>query len=166
MASIAAMPSARSRRTLAETALTLEVALLLAMPAVAGAQEPGVIRDPDSPAGKEYALPFDAARRAGVGPGASEREGVAPPFGIGIRPPGSDSGEDSAEDGDGSPGGSAGGPEANGRDTPRRTLPPAATVDGGGTSSVTMAILAAVLLGGGLLGAGLRIASRRRVDPT
>ena len=54
----------------------------LALPAPARAQEEGVFVDPDSPAGKEYAIPFEAARR-GVAP---ERDGrTSPPlFGEGV----------------------------------------------------------------------------------
>lgn len=79
--------------------LLLTGALLLAWssaPSVS-AQEPGVNFDPDSPAGKEYALPIDAARddasggdrdRSGSSPRASPRTpgSPAPLFGAGISP--------------------------------------------------------------------------------
>lgn len=64
--------------------------------APAAAQEPGVVYDPDSPAGKEYALPLDAARNAAapVGrpggdtrqPASPEQPARAPLFGEGITP--------------------------------------------------------------------------------
>src|SRR3954453_13759387 len=50
-----------------------------------GAQEPGVSLDPESPAGKEYAIPLDFHRAAAVGRDAVE--GVPQPlFGVGIAP--------------------------------------------------------------------------------
>lgn len=158
------MRMGRSARTLAVTAVVMEVALT----APASAQEPGVIRDPDSPAGKEYALPFDAARRAGAGPDAPKEQGVAPLFGIGIRPPGSGprggsgAGDSNARRGDGAAGSGRGAGGRDERAEQRPNLPSAGELDGGDTSSVTLTILAAVLLGGGLLGVALRAGSRPR----
>lgn len=49
------------------------------------AQGDGVVVDPESPAGKEYALPLEAARRDGAGRGtASTGSASAPLFGAGI----------------------------------------------------------------------------------
>jgi hypothetical protein len=49
----------------------------------AAAQEPGVVLDPASPAGKEYAFPLDVQRAAAVGRDAVQ--GVPQPlFGVGI----------------------------------------------------------------------------------
>jgi hypothetical protein len=49
----------------------------------AAAQEPGVVLDPASPAGKEYAFPLDVQRAAAVGKDAVQ--GVPQPrFGVGI----------------------------------------------------------------------------------
>ncbi len=64
-------------------------ALILAFIAPgAVAQEDGVFVDPDSPAGKEYVLPIDQARRDATGAGA--RSPVTgrptPAFGEGVRP--------------------------------------------------------------------------------
>ena len=60
--------------------VTVFVCLILAAPAVA--QEDGVFVDPDSPAGKEYAIPLEEARRHGAGGGAP---GTGQPlFGAGI----------------------------------------------------------------------------------
>jgi hypothetical protein len=54
---------------------------------VAAAQEEGVFFDPDTPAGKEYAIPLDEARRdAGGGrrAGPANEGGDQPLFGVGI----------------------------------------------------------------------------------
>jgi hypothetical protein len=88
----------------------------LALPAAAQAQGRGVFVDPESPAGKEYAIPLEEARRHGA-PGADPRPGsgdAGPPlFGYGIQraPGGSAAGGGSA--GDGSAGSRRGG-EADG----------------------------------------------------
>ena len=60
-------------------------ALLWLAPPVA-AQEEGVYVDPGSPTGKEYAIPFDSARRQAdpSGGGAGVAPGAAPLFGVGI----------------------------------------------------------------------------------
>ncbi|MGI8428064.1 MAG: hypothetical protein ACR2OB_01880 [Solirubrobacteraceae bacterium] len=51
----------------------------------AGALEPGVFFDPNSPAGKQYAFPLDVLRGAAVG--RSAPQGVTQPlFGVGIAP--------------------------------------------------------------------------------
>lgn len=151
---------------MAKPARGLEVALTLALllPGAANAQpEPGVIRDPDSPAGKEYALPLDAGRRLGAGNDAPEREGTAPLFGIGIGPPGAGDPSGGVADPRGDRSADSGGRDASGTARDDVLAPAAGDIDGGGTSGVTLAILAAVLLGGGLLGAVLRIAGRSRV---
>src|SRR3954453_14526123 len=49
------------------------------------AQEPGVTLDPDSPAGKEYAIPLDFHRAAAAGRDAVEG-GAQPLFGVAIKP--------------------------------------------------------------------------------
>ena len=63
-------------------------ALAAAGPAVARAQDPGVTVDPNSPSGKEYALPLDSARRAAepaTGHATTPKTGsTAPLFGAGI----------------------------------------------------------------------------------
>jgi hypothetical protein len=63
--------------------------LVLAAPASAAAPEPGVT--PDSPAGKEYALPLNSARNptGGAGSGGITPNGIVQagtPFGVGIGP--------------------------------------------------------------------------------
>src|SRR3954451_16468553 len=70
------------RAARAIVALVAFVWTLATVGAVA-AQEPGVHVDPDSPAGKEYAIPLDFHRAAAVGRDAVE--GAAQPlFGVGI----------------------------------------------------------------------------------
>jgi hypothetical protein len=57
----------------------------LAGPAVASAQD-GVTIDPGSPAGKEYAIPLEAARRgAAAEPPGGATGGAPPAFGVGVR---------------------------------------------------------------------------------
>jgi hypothetical protein len=64
----------------------------LALPAAASAQiDPGVIYDPGSPAGKEYAIPFVEGRSDAAGT-TNQREGASIPFGVGIKPPGGNGG--------------------------------------------------------------------------
>jgi hypothetical protein len=87
--------------------LGLAVAAGLTLPAAATAQDDGVTVDPDSPAGKEYAIPFDRARDE-AGGGASRDSGD------GSR----DSGDGSRDSGDGSrsPGAATGGGDGRGGD--------------------------------------------------
>lgn len=134
----------------------MAVAAGLALALLAGergvAAEPGVIRDPDSPAGKEYALPLDAARRLGEGSEAAGREGVAKPFGIGITPRGSrrgGGGSDEQERGSGRPGEESGGGGV-------AEVAGGALDDAGGTTGTTLSIVLAVLFPGLLLGLLLR----------
>jgi hypothetical protein len=89
------------------TVLALFIAALAIPPAAFGQR--GVFVDPDSPAGKEYAIPLEEARRqaaGGDGEGGNRRGGQ-PLFGEGIQPADGSSGDGSAGDGggsDGSPG--------------------------------------------------------------
>jgi len=72
------------RKVAAVALLTLA---LIAPTAVA--QEDGVTVDPDSPAGKEYALPIDQARRDAANGGGNASPGLprpTPAFGVGVRP--------------------------------------------------------------------------------
>lgn len=68
------------------------IAVLLGATAPAFAQEEGIILDPDTPAGKEYAIPVDQARREAVGEsggarvsGGGTRASAGALFGQGIR---------------------------------------------------------------------------------
>jgi hypothetical protein len=63
------------------------LALSLLAPGAARAIEPGVIYEPGSPAGKEYAIPLEEARRDAGSPGGGRDPSFAP-FGVGIEPPG------------------------------------------------------------------------------
>lgn len=147
-----------------KTALT---ALLLAatVASPAAAQDDGVFVDPvdpDSPAGKEYALPLDRAREeAAPGAGTSEDGGRGsgqPLFGVGID---RSRGAPADQDG-GSPGTEV---EATGtQGTSRQALAPNAyrpaaieSAANEGSAALTSAGIAAAVLGVGLLaGFGLR----------
>lgn len=69
---------------------TTAAALALTAPLAHGQVEDGVTVDPGSPAGKEYALPIDQARRdtadGGKGGVASRAGQPTPAFGEGVRP--------------------------------------------------------------------------------
>ena len=64
----------------------------LAAPGAAVAQiDPGVNYDPGSPAGKEYAIPLVEGRSDAAGT-TNQRSGANVPFGVGIKPRGSNRG--------------------------------------------------------------------------
>lgn len=65
--------------------ITLALALSLAAPTSA-LGEPGVTVDPRSPAGQEYAVPFEAARQLGAGQGSTPATG--PTTGAAVAPSG------------------------------------------------------------------------------
>jgi hypothetical protein len=158
----------------------LAVALLImavAPPSFALAQE-GVFVDPDSPAGKEYAIPLEQARREATG-GASGREGSPggasgqPLFGVGIErsrgAPGAQAGGSAGTGaGDGSNGDEEGdvrGQRQSGGGSPSaRDLAPnarsSAAIEAAaseGSDALLTAGIAAAVLGAGLLaGFGLR----------
>jgi hypothetical protein len=95
---------------------TALAALLLAATGTppAGAQESGVFVDPDSPAGKEYAIPLEEARRQAAGGSRANPGSGQPLFGEGIeRADGSASASDGA--GSGTRNRSAVGADAAGR---------------------------------------------------
>lgn len=129
-----------------------------AAPAVWG-QDEGVVVDPDSPAGKEYAIPLDQARRdssggtsaRGDGGGSASAPGGQPLFGSGISPRGGRA--EQARD------------QASTADTQGRRSAPATTstvlataAEKGGDSSrlVLGAVVVGILLLGAILGLGLR----------
>jgi hypothetical protein len=151
--------------------VTVFVCLILAAPAVA--QEDGVFVDPDSPAGKEYAIPLEEARRHGAGGGAP---GTGQPlFGAGIEqatPPvesgnapggaggsassgagGSRSGKARAN-GDNGTGGSSESSEGN--QAVQRSAAINAAASGSSDGLITAAIVALVLAAGLLAGVALR----------
>lgn len=151
--------------------------------------EPGVIVDPQSPAGVEYAIPLDQGRHHGGGPG-HHGSGAASQelFGAGIKPSGG-SGSGSGSSGSGSapqalatggPGsaggggsggasGSGSGRSGSGAGSARRSgaapeVPSVAPVRAAAdySSSGSVAVLIAAILAGGLgFGVLLRLRARR-----
>ena len=145
---------------------TVFACLILAAPAVA--QEDGVFVDPDSPAGKEYAIPLEEARRHGAGGGAP---GTGQPlFGAGIERATSaveDGGARGGAGGSASGGGSgkargnseSGNGASEGSATNQAVQRSAAIKAAAGGSSdglITAAIVALVLAAGLLAGVALR----------
>ena len=148
--------------------------LLLASPVAA--QEYGVHVDPNSPAGKEYAIPIDQARRqaegTSSGDGSRGSSDSAPLFGVGIsRRAGGNTG--SAKSAAGAARSSRGGTQGARRSGRSRSpgksqasrLTSAASTDAGGSATAqTAALVAAVLLAGGLIGLVLHRLTRGRPD--
>src|SRR4051812_19082119 len=84
----------------------------------AAAQTPGLHVDPDSPGGKEYAIPLDQARGQGATGTPQDSTGSTPAklFGEGIEPAGSDAGGGShSGNGRSGPAKSTGGSSDSGR---------------------------------------------------
>lgn len=136
------------------------VALLAPSASEAIAQDDGVRVDPDSPAGKEYALPLDSARRDAAGTPSAGARDEAPLFGAGISKQESQRGSRRARR---ASGGDGGGGEGSGASTDRDTgasRPPAAvteTASGGPPAGLLTALIAlGVLAAGGLIGLLLR----------
>jgi hypothetical protein len=150
----------------------------LALPAAAQAQQPGVFVDPDSPAGTEYRIPLEDARRHGA-PDAGPRPGggqADPPlFGQGITPApgGSEAGGGSdgsagsaAPNGSGEPrdhrgarkaaDGAVLGAQETARERRRDSMAIEAAARGGSDALLTAGIAGAVLAVGLLVGFGLR----------
>jgi hypothetical protein len=148
----------------------------LALPAAAQAQGRGVFVDPDSPAGKEYAIPLEEARRHGA-PGAEPGPGGGGPplFGQGIEraPSASAAGGGSAGSagggegsGDGGRGGDRGagkaadgevlGAQETARERRAGSMAVEAAARGGSDALLTAGIAGAVLAAGLLVGFGLR----------
>jgi hypothetical protein len=145
------------------------LATVAGTPGLALAQGEGVHVDPNSPAGKEYALPLEEARRNAAPSGqgsAGATDSGNPLFGAGITRDGSDRGEDLAagaggggngESGDGAAGGSVPG----GREAARAAIP--AVQQGGDVSSglLTGLIALGVLICGGAIGLVVRSVRRQ-----
>ena len=147
----------------------------LALPPTAQAQGPGVFVDPESPAGTEYAIPLEEARRHGA-PDAEPRPrggDAAPPlFGEGITPApgGPAAGAGSGDGGEPGAGGGRGGDPgarkaADGEvlgaqeaapDRRRSSMAIEAAAQGGSDALLTAGIAGAVLALGLLVGIGLR----------
>ena len=157
----------------------------LATAGAVAAQEPGVSIDPDSPAGKEYAIPLDSHRAAAVG--RDSVDGAAQPlFGVGITPAAagaSASGRNRRSGGSGGNrrSGGSGSPRASTSNRPGRARaggtgnsrggstdrPPraAALIDltrPRSTTSEVLLIGLSVVLGGLLVGTLIAVAARRR----
>jgi hypothetical protein len=136
---------------------------LLLMPqhsALAG----GVSFDPDSPAGKEYALPLDQARdeAAGVGKADGPAGEKAPLFGEGVS--GSSGGEEGRRPGADRAAGPAGNGAA-GQGNVRAQGTQAAAAGGGDGYALSSAILwvAAIVALGGIAGLVFRVLQRPRI---
>ena len=154
------------------------VALALALvgaPGVAAAAEPGVIVDPDSPTGKEYAIPLDKARSDTGGsskPSRQTSDGVsqqAQPFGQGVEPASQDSQPSQASS---APRRTTKRPVRHRRSRVRPVRAPAppaaaenaslASASAGSGTEWTLAIVFGVLVLGAGLGITLRRLSRRQ----
>jgi hypothetical protein len=136
-------------------------AAALALAAPAGAQGNGVFVDPDSPTGKEYALPFaqarddNSGRRSGRAPTSAEQ---SPLFGQGITPPRGGSGPSEAASGARRSRGGGRGAAPVGAEPASARLE---DVSSGGAGS-SLALAAGVMLAGGLIGVAARRLARRR----
>ncbi len=173
--------------TRAGTAWLIAFAALLpfALAGPASAQEEGVHVDPDSPAGKEYEIPVEGARRDYSGKRSSDRGSsrvrgarrTASLFGAGISPRGGSTdrvdngggGADSTgrgnEAGEGrGASGAAGSSDDGGPSAPDRArgVATAASVDEGGAPLTMGGIVLAVVILGGALGLALRRRALRR----
>jgi hypothetical protein len=138
---------------------------------IASAQDKGVHVDPNSPAGKEYALPLDSARReasGGASSGSSSGDS-APLFGAGISRGGGSSGGGASSPGsgpgdgkangtrDGGSGGSGGnGSSLGGVDATQAARAVADTGGGLSAGALTLLIALGVLAVGGLIGLSVR----------
>ena len=153
--------------------VVVAVAAGLTVPATAAAQS-GAIPDPNSPAGKEYALPLDQGRAQGGGGshgggshggGAGSHGGARPLFGAGISPAHHESRSSSGPQGGTAPG-------SHGSTKPSRSvsgssstalrLRPTAHESSTGQPALLVVF---VLLGGVLLAGGFRLVGRRSPPP-
>jgi hypothetical protein len=137
----------------------------------ARAIDPGVVYEPGSPAGKEYALPLEEARREAGSPGSGGSRPSYEAFGVGVGPAGQGGGE-SDRGGDGARGetreadGDGGGADGDGGDergdiaVSRAGLAEAESA--GGSFGWSAMIILAVLLPGALLAFGLGRLQRGR----
>jgi len=158
------MSRATSKTRTRAAVLGAVVGAVLLFPSAPSAQEEGVYIDPDSPAGREYAVPAEEARRD-AGGADNGRGDNAPLFGEGVS--GDDDGSGSSQDagkptnsqgtGDGGAGTSGSGPAAS--STSKQDLERlAATTDDSGGNTTPLFIGIAVLL----LGVTGGIVARRR----
>lgn len=158
--------------------VALAVAAGLALPASAAAQS-GAIPDPNSPAGKEYAMPLEQGRSSGGGGshgggsgshggGSGSHGGSAaarPLFGSGIAPSGHHAASSANPDRGSSPGSSSGNDSSKARSgsvAPPVRPRPAAHEDSSGQPALLVVF---VLLGGVALAGGFRLVGRRSPPP-
>ena len=155
-----ARPSARVAASIGAA-----LALVCGGTGMAIAQEDGVHVDPDSPAGKEYALPLDSARRDAAGGGGSAAPSDQPLFGAGISRQGRGQAEERGQgEGGGSTGktnpGDRGGSESGGMGgvDASGAVAQAVAESGSGLSAgaLTALIALGVLVVGGAVGLSLR----------
>lgn len=156
--------------------LASAVVLALLVPSQQQAIAKGVFFDPDSPAGKEYALPLDQARdeAAGIGKSDGPSGKRAPLFGEGVSGRGSGPGPSASGGGTGgrsgadrskTPAGSGGRGQGQG---PQPLHPPttaaAAISSADGHYALSSAVLwiAAIVVLGGIAGLVLRAVQRPR----
>jgi hypothetical protein len=157
---VAAAPLSRHKlKRLALIPLLLAVAAPPAM-----AQQDGVFVDPDSPAGKEYAVPIDQARGDAAG-GGDSGSGEEPLFGAGIepgsggsadKPRGGEAGQNAGGSGDTGGEPRQGDGSRDSVDPGQRSVAIEAAAADGSDGLLSAGIAAAVLAGGLLVGFGLR----------
>lgn len=148
--------------------LAAAVALALLVPCQQRAIAKEVFFDPDSPAGKEYALPLDQARdeAAGVGKSDGPAGEKAPLFGEGVSKKGSDPGSNPGDgNGDGSAAQRSDDRDAGQGQAPDPEQPPTSVaaisnVDGHYPLSSSILWVAAILALGGIAGLALRVTQR------
>jgi len=133
--------------------LRISLCGLGAMPAMAAAQADEVFVDPQSPSGKEYAIPIDRARSeaAPKSKGPASGASQSPLFGDGV----------GTDDAPASGNGSAAASERPGDRQPAAQPPPAvlraqAAAPDGSANGVMLAVAAGVLLIGTLIGLFVR----------
>ena len=173
---------ARGMRIRFAVALAVAQAVSWAIAGPAAALEPGVFVDPGSPAGKEYSVPLSDLRGAAAGHAPVGNQ--SPPlFGVGVSPPGGTAAAPSASPRGGSkqsrrgrksgrrPGGATP-PAGAGSTTAGATSAGAAPIPGAvlagltrhGSAVPAVALLASLVLIGGLGLGGLLVVARRRLD--
>ena len=147
----------------------ITLAVFAASGGQAVAQSDGVFVDPDSPAGKEYALPLEEARREAAPPGQGSdgaKDSDNPLFGAGIARRGSS--KTAAGDERGAPAGAVPG-EAGNKGRGRAESTAAAVVAAQGSENLSAGVLTGLValgvlsIGGAV---GLVARSRRRRDQT
>jgi hypothetical protein len=145
--------------------MTATAAVVLCLPPAALAADKGVSVDPNSPSGKEYALPIDRARdRAAAGtdddvrPNTTRPTGQVPLFGVGVTARKSKrTGHSVSKAVPAKQGTSRGTDGSEAADSAPAPAGPAPAAAPGGSSMVGVIVLAAALmLGGGAIGTALR----------